>query len=135
MQQSYCGRLLRVETVYQEQTSCSAHLTCQCPCLTAQNSGDTPRRFTCCTTAPCSNRKLHTSIFPRPAAAVSAELQRGRKQTGLSEVRNPQEGYRTLQKYSHQLRILTFLYVLCYNHKPQCIFLDVYVTIFTKQSM
>lgn len=48
-------------------------LTCQCPCLTAQNRGETPRRLTCCTTAPCSNRKLHTSIFPRPAAAVKAE--------------------------------------------------------------
>lgn len=47
-------------------------LTCQCPCLTAQNRGETPRRLTCCTAAPCSNRKLHTSIFPRPAAAVKA---------------------------------------------------------------
>lgn len=52
-------------------------LTCQCPCLMAQNKGETPRRLTCCTTAPCSNRKLHTSIFPRPAAAVKAEEQRG----------------------------------------------------------
>lgn len=52
-------------------------LTCQCPCLMAQNRGETPRRLTCCTTAPCSNRKLHTSIFPRPAAAVKAEGKRG----------------------------------------------------------
>lgn len=47
-------------------------LTCQCPCLTAQNRGDTPLWLTCCTTAPCSNRTPHTSIFPRPAAAVRA---------------------------------------------------------------
>lgn len=52
-------------------------LTCQCPCLMAQNKGETPRRLTCCTTAPCSNRKLQTSIFPRPAAAVKAEEKRG----------------------------------------------------------
>ncbi|KAF3843076.1 hypothetical protein F7725_001925, partial [Dissostichus mawsoni] len=35
-----------------------------CPCLTAQKRGETPRRLTCCTTAPCSNRKPDTSIFP-----------------------------------------------------------------------
>lgn len=46
--------------------------TCQCPRLTAQNRGETPRRLTCCTTAPCSSRKSHTSVFPRPAAAVKA---------------------------------------------------------------
>jgi len=51
----------------------SVGLTCQCPCLTAQNRGDTPRRLNCCTTAPCPNRKLQTSIFPRPAAAVKAK--------------------------------------------------------------
>lgn len=58
------------------QKSLSSCLTCQCPCLTAQNKGDTPLRFTCCTTAPCSNRKSHTSIFPRPAAAVKAKERR-----------------------------------------------------------
>lgn len=61
-------------------------LTCQCPCLMAQNKGETPRRLTCCTTAPCSNRKLHTSIFPRPAAAVKAREKRG-GQDGHGRVR------------------------------------------------
>lgn len=48
-----------------------------------QNKGETPRRLTCCTTAPCSNRKLHTSIFPRPAAAVKAAEER-RTNNGVS---------------------------------------------------
>ncbi len=47
--------------------------TCQCPCRTAQNRAHAPLLFTCWTCAPRSSRKLHTSIFPRPAAAVRAE--------------------------------------------------------------
>lgn len=55
---------------------CRAPLTCQCPCLTALKSGTTPRRLGCATAAPCSRSSLHTSSFPRPAAAVRAARER-----------------------------------------------------------